>query len=130
MSKCLISVLARFRASASGQRLLASRSNILSILGDRALLERMPQGSLGRAYLAFIDHEQISADGLVQASEEGRTGNFLRVGDFDYVSNRLRDTAPTLPKLHALLGRLLEAEHLLLPSGLKGSSLFAPELPQ
>ena len=85
-------VFARFRASASGQRLLASRANILSILKNRAALEQMPDGSLGRAYLAFIDREQISAEGLVQASDEGYTGNFVRGPDFGYVSNRLRDT--------------------------------------
>lgn len=85
-------VLARFRASASGRRLLESRAQILALLRDRAALERMPEGSLARAYLAFIDREQISADGLVQASVDGDTGLFETGGDLEYVGDRLRDT--------------------------------------
>jgi ubiquinone biosynthesis protein COQ4 len=85
-------VLARFRGSESGRRLLASQTQILALLRDRAALERMPAGSLAHAYLAFLDREQISADGLVQASIEGDTGNHARGADFDYVGERLRDT--------------------------------------
>ena len=85
-------VLARFRRSDSGQRLLASRSQLLPLLRDRAWLASLPEGSLGRAYLAFIEREKISADGLVQASIEGHSDNFARIGDFAYVSERLRDT--------------------------------------
>src|SRR6185436_12593440 len=64
-------LLARFRKSESGQRLLASRAQVLPLLRDRGRLERMPEGSLGRAYLAFLDREKISAEGLVQASIDG-----------------------------------------------------------
>ena len=85
-------VLRRFQRSDNGQRLLASRAQILHLLRDRERLERMPEGSLGRAYLAFLDREKISADGLVQASVEGHTGAFVRGRDFEYVSDRLRDT--------------------------------------
>jgi ubiquinone biosynthesis protein COQ4 len=84
-------VLARFRDSESGRRLLASRAQILPILRDRAALERMPAGSLAHAYLAFIDREQISADGLVQASIDGYRGVFER-SDLQFVGDRLRDT--------------------------------------
>ena len=34
-------------------------------------------------------------------------------------------TAPSLPMAHAVLGKLLEVEHRLLPKRLKGSSIFA-----
>ncbi len=85
-------LLARFRASPSGRRLLQSRPQILGLLRDRAALEQTPEGSLARAYLAFLEREQISAEGLVQASVEGDTGVFARGGDFDYVGERLRDT--------------------------------------
>jgi ubiquinone biosynthesis protein COQ4 len=83
-------MLARFRASASGKRLLASRSDLLPLLRDRRALEALPDGSLGRAYLAFLDRERINAEGLVQASIEGRRAQ--RSGDFEYVASRLRDT--------------------------------------
>jgi len=73
-------------------RLLASRAQILPILRDRAALERMPEGSLGHAYLAFVDRERIDADGLVQASVDGETGALVRGADLEYVRDRLRDT--------------------------------------
>jgi ubiquinone biosynthesis protein COQ4 len=85
-------VLARFRASESGRRLLETRAQILPILRDRTKLEAMPKGSLAHAYLAFLDREKITADGLVQASVDGETGVFTRGGDFEYVGDRLRDT--------------------------------------
>jgi ubiquinone biosynthesis protein COQ4 len=84
--------LARFRRSASGQRLLAQRSQILHLLRDRARLEAMPEGSLAHAYLAFLDREKISADGLVQASIEGDTGITVPGSELEYVGDRLRDT--------------------------------------
>lgn len=87
-----LGVLARFQASESGRRLLATRADILPVLKDRAALERMPRGSLGHAYLAFLDREKITADGLVEASERGETGAFRRGSEFEYVSDRLRDT--------------------------------------
>lgn len=87
-----VRVLERFRLDPSGRRLLASRSDLLSLLRDRAALERMPEGSLAHAYLAFLDREGISADGLVAASEDGATGAFELGSDFEYVSDRMRDT--------------------------------------
>ena len=85
-------LLARFRRSTNGKRLLASRSQILPLLRDRARLHSMPEGSLGRAYLAFLEREKISADGLVQASIDGDTGLVPAGGDFEYLGDRLRDT--------------------------------------
>jgi ubiquinone biosynthesis protein COQ4 len=85
-------VLARFEASESGRKLLAERADILPLLANRARLRAMPEGSLAHAYLAFLDREKISADGLVQASHDGETGNFERGAAFEYVGDRLRDT--------------------------------------
>jgi ubiquinone biosynthesis protein COQ4 len=65
--------LARFRARPERRRLLAERPALLASLADRAALERLPEGSLGRAYLAFVDGEGITPDGLVQASLTGAT---------------------------------------------------------
>jgi ubiquinone biosynthesis protein COQ4 len=85
-------MLARFRDSESGRRLLAGRAQILPILRDRPALERMPPGSLAHAYLAFLDRERISADGLVQASVDGETEVSASGPDLEYVGDRLRDT--------------------------------------
>src|SRR5262245_5059217 len=64
----------RYRATAVGEHRLRARQRLLDALSDRAALEALPEGSLGRAYLAFLDREGISARGLVMASEQGRTG--------------------------------------------------------
>jgi ubiquinone biosynthesis protein COQ4 len=85
-------VLARFRKDPVGRLLLAERPQLLSTLIDRRSLERMPRGSLAHAYLAFIDREGITADGLVQASIDGRTGNFDPDTDYAFVTERIRDT--------------------------------------
>ncbi len=49
--------------------MLAEDIDLLATLRDRDKLRAMPAGSLGRAYLAFVEREEISADGLVTASE-------------------------------------------------------------
>lgn len=82
----------RFLTEPEGQRLLAERPQILDRLADRAYLESLPEGSLGRAYLAFLDRENITAEGLVQASLEGQSLEFERESDAEYIRNRLRDT--------------------------------------
>ena len=84
-------VLRRLQASEGGRSLVAERPPLAAMLGDRAALAALPEGSLGRAYLAFMDREGISADGLVQASEaDGRP--FAGEREIDFVPERLRDT--------------------------------------
>jgi len=71
---------ARLQRSATGRRLLASKPSVLPLLSDREALRALPEGSLGRAYLGFVESEGISADGLVEASEyvrESVDGEFL-----------------------------------------------------
>lgn len=60
---------ARLRASAAGRDLLARRPSLLAALGDRARLAAMPAGSLGRTYYDFMTSENLSAEGLVEASK-------------------------------------------------------------
>ena len=45
----------RFAASASGAALLAERPSLLAALSDREALARLPDGSFGRAYLAYLE---------------------------------------------------------------------------
>ena len=54
-----------------GQRVLHDPDGLLRILQDRAYLAQCPNGSLGRAYYDFVYQENLSADGLVEAVEEG-----------------------------------------------------------
>ncbi|MFT4854419.1 MAG: ubiquinone biosynthesis protein COQ4 [Cyclobacteriaceae bacterium] len=62
----------RFRASPSGQRILSRDASLLDTLVDRDRLQAMAPGSLGHAYLHFLDSEQLTADGLVEASDAAR----------------------------------------------------------
>ncbi len=59
----------RFCNSDSGQRLLAERPDLLALLANRERLLALPAGTLGHSYGEFMTREQISADGLVDASE-------------------------------------------------------------
>lgn len=61
----------RFAKTDCGQRILAEERDILTLLTNRDALHALPQGSLGHTYASFMTAEQISADGLVGASEEG-----------------------------------------------------------
>jgi len=58
----------RFAASPLGVQVLAERRCLLDRLNDHAALRALPPASVGRAYLAFMEDEQLSAQGLVQAS--------------------------------------------------------------
>jgi len=60
----------RFRASETGRRILEERRELIDTLRDGDALRALPPGSLGRTYAEFIEREQISADGLVAASEQ------------------------------------------------------------
>jgi ubiquinone biosynthesis protein COQ4 len=102
----------RFRRTATGGRLLARRENILDVLTDRARLEAMPAGSLGHAYLRFLDGEGITAAGLVQASVDGSG----QPGDDDevaYVRARMRDTHDLWHTVTGYRGDLLGEAALL-----------------
>ena len=59
----------RFRKTEVGHKVLAEKRDLLTTLLDRDYLGSLPEGSLGRTYADFTEREQISADGLVEASE-------------------------------------------------------------
>ena len=58
----------RFRKSEAGKRILAEKRVLLTYLCDRERLASLPEGTLGRAYSKFMEHEGLTADGLVEAS--------------------------------------------------------------
>jgi ubiquinone biosynthesis protein COQ4 len=81
----------RIRRSPASRDLLSTRPDIVPRLADRAALGRLPAGSLGRAYLAFVEREMISAEGIVQASMTGKAIDDLPA-PLDWVNARMRDT--------------------------------------
>lgn len=102
-----------FRRSEDGRRLLREREAIVPLLADRAALARMPEGSLGRAYLAFVDREGITADGLVAASEKGHTGVQAVGSELEYAGQRMRDTHDLWHTVTGYQGDLLGETSLL-----------------
>lgn len=66
--KTALRQFARFRRSPEGHDLLAHHPSLLAALSDRAALSELPAGSLGRTYYEFMTSENLSAEGLVEAS--------------------------------------------------------------
>ena len=56
----------RFARRPEGRYLLRTRPDLVSLLADRKALAAMPDGSLGRAYLAFAEENGFAADSLVE----------------------------------------------------------------
>lgn len=60
----------RFTATPYGRRVVSEPVRLEEILGDREALRKLPEGSLGRAYLAFMEGENLTPDGLLEAAGE------------------------------------------------------------
>lgn len=84
-------LLRRFGRTPVGARLLRERTDIVPTLDDREALRRLPVGTLGRAYLDFVESERISPKGIRDASERGVTARAGATA-FDYLRERMRDT--------------------------------------
>ena len=79
----------RFKSSPTGERILREGINLLDTLQDRQRLSLYEPDSLAAVYLKFVQSEQLSADGLVEASHEATESihnpHLLRY------TNRIRD---------------------------------------
>jgi ubiquinone biosynthesis protein COQ4 len=89
--KTILRVIRRMAASPSGQRVLSDQPDIVGLLADREALRRLPEGSLGRAYLAFVESENISAEGIRAAERVGRD-HWDVPPAVAFVQSRMRDT--------------------------------------
>ena len=94
-------IVERLASTSGGARLLHQRPEILPLLTDRAALRRLPDDSLGRTYLRFVEAEGITAEGLLAASSEGERRGRVADRDVEFVRARMRDTHDVW---HALLG--------------------------
>ncbi len=83
-------LLRRFRGTDAGRRILREEPDIVPVLANREALRAMPEGSLGRAYLAFVESEGISAEGIRDASVKNRERRIPEA--FAYLHCRMRDT--------------------------------------
>ena len=84
----LVRGLRRFRATNVGRRVMAERVDLIDSLLDRARLRALAAGTLGRAYHDFTRREDISADGLADASA---TADHLPDADLRRYAERMRD---------------------------------------
>jgi ubiquinone biosynthesis protein COQ4 len=82
----------RMMRTEEGQRVLANRPDIVTLLADRRSLAQLPEGSLGRAYLAFVEREKISPEGIREAGKKGMTNEIPLSDPYDYIHARMRDT--------------------------------------
>lgn len=86
----LTRALKRLQASPSGRQLLQERPDIVPLLNDREWLQGLPEGSIGRAYYDFVHAENLSADGLIESSEQAPVYRDLNDEEL-WLANRLRD---------------------------------------
>lgn len=80
----------RFSQTEVGRRVFRESSDLVDTLMDREALAALPAGTLGRIYLDFVIRENITADGLVEASMEDGELNYLE-GDLKRFGMRQRD---------------------------------------
>ena len=60
----------RFGQTPLGMRVNAEKRDLVDVLTNRAYLEGLPDGSLGRAFIAFMDGCGITPEGLTEAAHE------------------------------------------------------------
>jgi ubiquinone biosynthesis protein COQ4 len=90
-----------FWKSDKGQQLLANNDRLVDILDDHDSLKALPAGTVGRAYVDFMEREGLSAAGLeAEYARFSTTGSRYEDG-IDRFGDRLRDTHDLL---HVLTG--------------------------
>ncbi len=83
---------ARFRSTPSGKKLLATRPNLAARLADRDALRALPEGTVGRAYVDFVERAGISPEGIIAASIEGSRVHDQLPDEMRWTGDRMRDT--------------------------------------
>jgi ubiquinone biosynthesis protein COQ4 len=81
----------RFKRSAKGRRILAEKQELFDVLSDLDRLAAMPDGSLGKEIWRFYTVEELSAEGLKNASEQASGANGVDDTDAGRYGRRMRD---------------------------------------
>ncbi len=82
----------KFWHSEKGQNLLASDERLIDILDDHDTLKQLPAGTVGRAYVDFMEREGLSAAGLEAEYAKFTTAGMRFEDGIDRYGDRLRDT--------------------------------------
>jgi len=81
----------RFMDTPKGREILEREQSLLDVLVDRERLMAMPEGSLGRTYVDWLTREEISAEGLVAASDAASQGEGESDGPYFVLGCRMRE---------------------------------------
>jgi len=90
--KALLRDLKRFAKTPKGAARIAERQYLPTLLDDHKALRKLPDGSVGRAYLEFMEREGLSAQGLVDEFAKFREHSPKYDDMVEWYGNRLRDT--------------------------------------
>lgn len=82
---------ARLLSTPAGGAIAFRHQELADILSDQAFLSRLPEGSVGRAYLKFTTSENISAQGLIEESRKGIDETIDSAHPYAWYGRRLRD---------------------------------------
>jgi len=80
----------RFARDPMGAVILREGRSLGAVLAEHERLRAFPPGSLGRAYVEFMNREQISAEGLAEATESVREREELDADQLLF-EDRIRD---------------------------------------
>lgn len=81
----------RLISTPTGGTIAFRHQELADILSDQAFLSRLPEGSVGRAYLNFTTSENISAQGLIEESRKGIDETIDSAHPYAWYGRRLRD---------------------------------------
>jgi ubiquinone biosynthesis protein COQ4 len=79
----------RFAASPTGAQIIREKRRLLDTLSDQGRLAALPEKSFGRCYSNFMEEEQLTAEGLVAASQSWETDPVP--ADVQLFRERIRD---------------------------------------
>lgn len=85
-------VVRRMKQSESGRKILRGQPELMRRLADRDYLAALPDGSLGREYLRFMDDENLTAGALVDADETAGWDADQHSRELAHARQWLRDT--------------------------------------
>ena len=125
--KTTLRQFARFRQTETGRAVLGEHRSLFDRLSDRASLAALPAGTLGRAYYDFTASENLSAEGLVEASQI--TMRALPADDVTLFRERSREMHDLLHVLTGYgrdpLGEACLVAFSYAQTGLKGFAVIA-----
>lgn len=84
--------LKRIIKTPEGLAMMDRRRELPEIMDDHDRWEALPDGTVGRAYVAFMKREGLTAAGLVEESEKMFAHHERFEDDLEFYGRRLRDT--------------------------------------